>query len=166
MKKLLIILLLAFGFLFSACSPTKEQRQGASIDTDELYNPDLKLKVKQVYSWLNLMPGPPEKNKARFHITGELEVLKSVKYELDFIRLHVVNIYQNDEFIYSIVPEVRVADDLSSTDSKYLIFSTVSGLHIEQKLDTEKPIDVKLIFKEGSDLYPYTVKDLKIEKAH
>jgi len=160
--KIILVVLLAV-FLFSCTSEKKTMKDGVK-ETDELTSVELNVKFNEIYSWINLMPGP--KAKPRFHITGELEVYESGAYEIDKLNLTQINIYQNSEVVYSIKPEVRQDEKLSNDKMRFLIFSTIRGLLITEKLNTNIPVDAKFIFEYDDNMYSYFVKDVKIEKAY
>ena len=44
-----------------------------------IYENNLRVNIKKVYAWINLMPG----DKPRFHITGSVELFEDSKYELE-----------------------------------------------------------------------------------
>lgn len=163
MHKKIIITVLSAIIFFSCTSEKKTMKDGIK-DTDELTSVELNVKFNKVYSWINLMPGPNA--KPRFHITGELEVYKSGAYEIDKLNLTQINIYQNRELIYSIKPEVRQDEKLSKDKMRFLLFSTIRGLFVSEKLDTEKPVDAKFIFEYSDEMYSYYIKDIEIEKAY
>ncbi len=164
MKKILAVVFILL-LLIAGCSSDETIKKGEKeFDTDELFSADLNVKFNEVFSWINMMPGP--KAEPRFNITGEIELYESDKYNLESIKLAIINIYQNDELIYSIKPEVRVDDNLSTDKMKFLIFSTIKGMLIENSLDTETVIDAKFIFGQDDDKYSYLIKNIKIDKAY
>ncbi len=160
--KIVLTILLAV-FLFSCTSEKKTMKDGVK-ETDELTSVELNVKFNKVYSWINLMPGP--KAKPRFNITGEFEVYESGAYEIDKLNLTQINIYQKSEQIYSIKPEVRQDEKLSNDKMRYQLFSTIRGLFVSEKLNTEKPVDAKFIFEYYDKMYSYYIKDVEIEKAY
>lgn len=163
MHKKIIIAVLSAIFLFSCTSEKKTMKDDIN-DTDELTSVELNVKFNKVYSWINLMPGPNA--KPRFHITGEFEVYESGAYEIDKLNLTQINIYQNGEIVYSIKPEVRQDEKLSNDKMRYQLFSTIRGLFVSEKLNTEKPVDAKFIFEYYDKMYSYYIKDVEIEKAY
>ena len=78
-RYLIIIVLL---FLYS-CSSERTLKDGdGSTELDELLIQDLNLNVNKIYSWVNLMPG----SDSRFHITGNIDLFGSIKYEINFVK--------------------------------------------------------------------------------
>ena len=64
-----------------SCSSEKVQKpKYSSSDLDELIIQDVKLNINEIYSWVNLMPG----SSSRFHITGDIDLLESIKYDIQF----------------------------------------------------------------------------------
>lgn len=164
MKKYYLSVIILFALLIGCSSEDLSKKSDAKIDTEELYTPDLKVKFKEVYSWVNLMPGPDA--KPRFNITGEIEILPSVKYDLKYMDLSLINIYQNDEMVYSIKPEVRIDKSRSTDKLKLIIFSTIKGLLLDAKLDMDATVDAKFIFDQDNDRYSYFIEGIKINKAY
>lgn len=157
-KYLILIILL----LLSSCSSEITRRQEyENKEMDKLLIQDLKLNVNEIYSWVNLMPG----SDSRFHITGDIDLLESIKYDFKFVRLASIIIYQDDIEIYRISPVIR-EDDSFDTLSKNIKFSTIRGLLINKDLKTDQMIDIDLVFNEGSSELIYKLDNLKINTAN
>ena len=67
-----ILTLFIFG-LVGCSSSTLEIRKVEKI-SEGIYKDDLRINIKKIYAWVNLMPG----EKARFHITGSFELLEDL----------------------------------------------------------------------------------------
>lgn len=160
-KYILVIVLL---FIFASCTSDEVTKKDESDYDVEMFTPELKVEFKEVYSWINLMPGPDA--QARFNITGEIEIFQSSDYDFSRMNLTLIKIFQNKELIYTIKPEIRSDDKRSTTESKFIIFGTVRGMLPDPKLDTERVIDAQFIFEEEDELYSYLIKNVKIDKAY
>jgi hypothetical protein len=160
-KYILVILLL---FLFASCTSDEVTKKDESDYDVEMFTPDLKVDFKEVYSWINLMPGPDA--QARFNITGEFEIFQTSDYDFTKMNLTLIKIFQDKELIYSIKPEIRIDDKRSTNESKFIIFGTIKGLLPDPKLNTEGVIDAQFIFTEDDELYSHLIKNVKIDKAY
>lgn len=160
-KHILVIMLI---FIFASCTSDEVSKKDEADYEVDMFTPELKVDFKEVYSWINLMPGPDA--QARFNITGEFEIFQSTDYDFSRMDLTLIKIFQDKELIYSIKPEIRIDDKRSTTESKFIIFGTIKGMFPDQKLDTERVIDAQFIFEEDDELYSYLIKNVKIDKAY
>jgi hypothetical protein len=127
---------------------------------EELYVQDVKLRVNEIYCWVNLMPGI----EPRFHITGDVDVLYDVSYDLEFVKLESIIIYQNSE-VYRISPATNELMIDKSIEKK-IKFSTINGLLLNRDLNIEKRINIDLVFNDGNDELFYRIDNIKINKAY
>ena len=166
MKRSRLFLLVILLVYLVACSSEDEvkKEKKADYNTEKGVGSEVNLNIKKAYSWVNLMPGP--RAKPRFHVSGELEILQSADYNFNEIKLYEVNVLQDDELLYTIQPEIRVADNLSTGKSKYILFSTPRGLDLKDELKREQPIDVRLMFSTGEKSLTAVIEELTIEEAH
>lgn len=162
MTKLKIIFIILIMF-FVSCSTEKEVQAEKSINGKDT-SPELSINLNKVSSWINLMPGPDA--EPTFHISGEIELLKSADYDYKQLVLTNIYVYQNDERVYTIKPEVRINTKLSTDEMNYIIFTSSRGLTVKNNLNTEKPVEAKLIFEDDSNIFSYYIKDVKIDKAY
>lgn len=165
-QKTKYILLIFTVVLFASCSSeeklNKEKTEESNNDAN--YSTELNAKFHKIYSWVNLMPGP--KAEPRFHITGEYELFDSRNSSFDEIKLRLINILQNDSLIYSINPEIRFVEKLSTDSSAYAIFSNPTELSLPPSLNRKKTVDVEFIFYSVSDTMKHTITEITIEEAH
>lgn len=164
MKRNYSILFLTLVFFAACTSENESTKRVEKTDTESDGSQELIIEFDKVYSWVNLMPGPDA--KPSFHITGEIKLFESGAYNLSELQLAQINIYQNNETVFSFKPDVRLKENLSAEKVKLLVFSTITGLFVKNNLNYEKPVDAKFIFKHNSELFSYTVNDIKIEKAY
>jgi len=148
--------------LLSSCSSEIIQRQqDESTDLDELLVQDLKLDINEVYSWVNLMPG----SDPRFHITGDINLLESIKYDFKFVKLVSIIIYHDNIEIYRIAPVIQ-EDDAIDAKAKNIKFSTITGLLVKRDLKLDETINIDLVFNEGSSELIYKLDNIIINKVY
>ena len=157
MKKTLLFLGLVL--LVFACTENKEIEK-TKIKVNDLFVQQVNLRVEQIHSWLNAMPG----SGTKFNISGKVSILPSTKYDFETLELKNILVEQNGQQIYLINPTVEV---LNKTESeKQIAFSTIKGLGITPGLNTDKDVAIKLLFFDGSDEFAYEVDNVKIEKIY
>lgn len=157
---LMTVIVIATGCTQSEL-PKKSTETKQEEALEEIYLSDIKLNVKKIYCWINLMPGA----ESRFHITGEFEILKSINYDLNFIKLSEVKIFQEGKILFNVNPKIN--SELKDTrDNKLITFSTVQGLLVHPNLSVDKTIDMLLVFKENNDELTYQISELRIEKVY
>jgi len=156
----LIVLFISYACASSDCSKESSNK----IDKDELTQDEMEIDLKQVFVWINMMPGPDF--NPRINITGEIEVTESSEYEFEQIELTTINIYQNDLQFYSIEPVIRIGENPSSDNKKLLIFSTKDGMNVKENFDVNTEVDVEFIFKLDDRTFSRYEKNLVIQKAH
>ncbi len=164
MKRLKIVLLAVVAVFIYSCSSSdsvKEKEVGAE-KLDEMELQEVRLDIKIISAWINLMPNTDSK----FHVSGEVSVKENFKYDLNFMSIAKINISQNDEQIYSIIPTVQVDGNLSTENSKYFRFSTIRGLSRDPRLIINDPVEFDLVFDDGNDEYTYYINNVEIKKVY
>jgi len=144
--------------LVGCSSSTLEIRKVEKI-SEGIYKDDLRINIKKIYAWVNLMPG----SKARFHITGSIELLEDSEYDLENVSIKKINIVQNKKSIYQFTPKM---EEKLLENKKSILFSTIRGLLLTSALDREKGIDVKLLISDSSSEIIYLIPDVKISEVH
>jgi hypothetical protein len=124
-----------------------------------IYENNLRVNIKKVYAWINLMPG----DKPRFHITGSVELFEDSKYELENVKIRKMNIIQSGNIIYNINPTV---EEEITGNKKVFTFSTIRGLLYTSILEREKSIDVELLFDDSAADFKYLIPNIKMEEVH
>ena len=150
--------------LFILCACASSDCSNDKLNKDELTLDEKGINLKQVFVWINMMPGPDF--NPRINITGEIEVTESSEYEYEQIALSTINIYQNDLQFYSIEPVIRIGENTSSDNKKLLIFSTKDGMNVKENFDVNTEVDVEFIFKLDDRIFSRYEKKLVIQKAH
>lgn len=151
---------LALILLYS-CSSEKTQREEKTKDLEEIFIQDLKLEVNEIYCWINAMPG----SESRFHITGDLNLLDDLRYDYLFVKLSKIIVMQANTEIYSISPVIQENDFPVESPYKNIKFSTIRGLLINRDLDDTSTINLRLVFKDGSEELEYELDDITINKV-
>lgn len=158
---IIIILLSAFSCSFFKCSKDLKKNVQENADLEKIYQPEVNLSVKEINCWINYMPG----SRPRFHISGEFVIEKGKKYELPFIKFSSVTVSQNNEEIYLISPSVQIDDERSGIDTRYILFSTLKGLNLTEKIDADSTCGLQLIFYQGKERLVYKLSDVPIKKV-
>ena len=161
MKNLLYVFFIAFLFIvfINGCSSSLPEVKKASEGEDSIYENDVRINVKQIYSWVNRMPG----SKPRFHISGELKVLEDSKYNINNITIKKIKITQFNNIVYNFTPKL---DSKFNEDTKTIIFSTIRGLLVSAMLDSKKNIDVEILLSDSADEVIIKIPDISIEEVH
>ena len=163
--KVKIVLIVLMGMVFlTNCSTTKVVKNGGSEKYEETLGKSLNsvdVYVDKIYSWINLMPGA----EPRFNISGEFKVLKSKNYSIKDMELDLVKIYQKGREVFTIKPTSRTIIDKKKGRMK-VMFSTIKGLMLTPELNSKEKVDIKLVFRQDTDLYQYLIKNVPIEKVY
>jgi len=158
LTQLIIFLII---ILIIGCSQTVKREAVNENEYEKIFHQGVNLEINKIYSWVNLMPG----NSPRFHITGELNLLSSYKYEYESLKLKKIIVNQERQFIYSISPKI-IQEELENQNKNSITFSTIKGLLMNEDLNIEKPIDIVLVFDDGEDEYLYSLENIKINKVY
>ncbi len=145
--------------IFVGCSSTLPEIKTIVKDEESIYESGLRINVKQIYAWVNLMPGA----KARFHITGSVELLEDSEYDINNVTIKKIKIIQNNNTIYQFTPKIEETTELNK---KLFLFSTVRGLLLTSALNREKAIEVELLLSDSSSEIVYLIPDVKISEVH
>jgi len=162
MKIIKLLYILPFGlimFLGYGCSSSLPEIKQIEQKKDNIYDDGRRINVKQIYSWVNKMPG----QKKRFHITGNIEILEDSKYNIDDISVTSIIIEQGNNTIYEFIPKTVVD---SSNNIKTILFSTVRGLLFSTVIDIYKSIDVKITLSDSANEVYYNIPNVKIEEVY
>lgn len=156
----IIILFVSYACASSECAKENNDK----VNKVEFTLDEIGINLKQVFVWINMMPGPDF--KPRINITGEIEITESSEYEIEQITLSTINIYQNDLQFYSIEPIIRFGEKPSGDDKLLIIFSTEEGMNVKDKFDIDTEVDVEFIFTSYHGTFSRFEKNLVIQKAY
>ncbi|MBU1101056.1 MAG: hypothetical protein KKA84_11695 [Bacteroidetes bacterium] len=157
MKKCIMAFLVLL--LITGCSGSGNNGN-IDLDQADMMIPDLHLRTKKVNAWL-----VEKENSNRLNISGEIEIFPSSRYELDFLRLNEIQIFQQLRLISRIIPVSRFENSEFSNKSKILIFSTIKGVIASLKLDPNKPVEMVIVFEEAGDLLIHKINDISITRV-
>ena len=136
----------------------------------EKANTELLLEVKkiEINAWLNLMPGV---SPGKFHLTGEVTLQNLSDEEIKNISLDIITVYSLEEVVYSFNPyfthKMEVDNfNLKTGMEKVFTFGIEEGLKIDQRLDKNKFINVKLNFVSDKGSYSYAVNGVEVEEVY
>lgn len=150
MKKIsLKIVLLVFGFMLTACSSNLAEK-----DLDKL-----NIKILDVQSWLNLMPGGP----GSFHISGKYQLPEDLNEKEIFLEKIIV--FDNEKEIYSLTAELQFITN-SPAGVKEFTFSNFYQTKIEPIIMQKESIDVKLVFSINDNLITKYFKSIQLIRAY
>lgn len=157
----LIISLISTLFIFGlvSCSSSVPEIRTVTKISEGIYKDDLRINIKKIYAWVNLMPGA----KPRFHITGSIELLEYSKYDLENISIKKISVIQNKNRIYQFTPKI---EEKLLNNKKAFLFSTIRGLLLTTALDIEKKIEVELIIRDSASEIIYIIPDVKISEVY
>lgn len=134
MKRKIILLskvLILIGLITSCSSNLSEK------NLDEL------IKINDVQSWLNLMPGGP----GSFHISGKYELPEELDEREIF--LYKIIVIANGKEIYNLIAELQFVNN-SLEGIKEFTFTNHYQTEIEPILMQKDTIDIRLIFSVNS----------------
>jgi hypothetical protein len=160
MKNLFLILsVFILSIIINGCSSSLPEIKKVASTESSIYDNDLRINTKQIYSWINRMPG----SKARFHISGELELLENSKYDVANTTIKKVKIIQNNTTIYQFTPksEIKMENEI-----RVILFSTIRGLLVSTILESDKTIDVEIQLSDSANDFSYIITEVNIEEAH
>ncbi|MCF6269086.1 MAG: hypothetical protein L3J41_05200 [Melioribacteraceae bacterium] len=152
------IFILGLTFIIGCSSSVPEIRTTTKI-SEGIYKDDIRLNVKQIYAWVNLMPGA----KARFHVTGSIELLEDSKFDLENVTIKKINIIQNNNTIYQFTPKT---EENLEENKKSILFSSIRGLLYTSILKKENTIDVELLLSDSSNEIIYLIPSVEISEVH
>ncbi|RKY92304.1 MAG: hypothetical protein DRQ01_06505 [Ignavibacteriae bacterium] len=139
-----------------ACSSSKTGEEKLQLD----------IEVSELHSWLNLMPGSPDK----FHLLGELKITNLSSEVIEELKLDKIIIYSNKDVVYSFFPFLNLKDlsevnSIESGGNKEFTFGVESGLKVDKRLMENNLIDIKMKFISGSEYYQLNLNDIIVEQA-
>ena len=145
----LIIFIVIFNLLFSGCS--------AGLNVKE--SGDTNLRITDIQSWLNLMPGGP----GSFHISGKYQFPK--KFDEKEIFLNKIIILEKDKEIYSLAAELQFIGN-SGNLLKEFTFNNVYQTKIDPILLQNDTIDVQLVFYFKGQEFRKEFKSIPLNRAY
>jgi hypothetical protein len=155
-KQIISIIIVSILFINGcAASEGKEDDENISV------------KINQLDSWLNLMPGGP----SSFHIAGEIAVINESETLINKFSIEEILIYQDEKLLYKISPfleTIPMGEDFSiqKENEKKFLFGTRPGLQISKELNPEHFISAELKFSADETIVNLSVDSIRIEKAY
>lgn len=133
----------------------------------EVHNTNFEIKILEINSWLNLMPGGP----GSFHLSGEFAIHSEPGNMIMDLNLNEILVYANQELLYKIKPLIqysRTEPDYSLNNQKIEVyqFYTESGLEIREVLMGENKINVELTFTVDDDEVIKKLNDVELTRAY
>ncbi len=142
-------IMILFAFSLTDCSSTQE--------LDDLS--ESKIIVKDIESWLNLMPGGP----GSFHVTGKYFLSEEVKDAEVF--LDKIIITENEQTCYNIQPDIEPVETDQKELKEFRFYNSVDT-YINPVLRNKEKIDVKLIFSYNKKLLEKSFRNVTLNKVY
>lgn len=155
MARTLLIVFTAIT-LFTNCTGLKE-----------VNNQLAEIKITEVLSWLNLMPGGP----GSFHLSGEFAVYSDSETMIPEMELSEVSVISDEMLLYKFKPVTqysRTEPDFSTQKKRIEIyqFYTDGGFEIRESLMGNNKIDVELRFIIEGESITRIVRDVEVTRAY
>ena len=132
MNKVKVLSLVLFYILLLTSCTTSQ------IDSNNLSE---KIRIIDVESWLNMMPGGP----GSFHIIGKYEIADSLEFEVELTKIKVLS---DSIDIYIITKENYIVEKQIDNNLKIIeyAFHTKPGIGLNERIQLINQMDVKLFF--------------------
>ena len=120
-----------------------------------------KIRIIDIESWLNMMPGGP----GSFHIIGKYECPDTAYSDP---KLFNIKVYSDSLLIYDIAEENINCKTQIEKDTKSIkyAFLTQPGIKLNEQIQTIEKINVKLIFDFGSKSIEKDLRDIILTRAY
>lgn len=134
----------------------------------EVNDMDVKIKITEINSWLNLMPGFAP---GSFHLSGEFAVYYSEDNPGIDVKLQEILVLYEDELLYIINPVYkysRTEPDYSVNPQRIDVyqFFTEGNIEIKEVLMAHNLINVKLKFIVDDEEFLIVVNDVEVTRAY
>lgn len=130
-----------------------------SADLSEKTFDNLNIKIVDVQSWINLMPGGP----GSFHITGKYEMSENLDEREIF--LDKIIVLDNGKEIYSLTAELQFINN-SPIGIKEFTFTNFYQTKIEPILMQRDSIDVQFVFSVSGGSFEKDVNKIQLTRAY
>jgi len=148
-----------FLIILNGCSSSLPEIKNAEVEEKSIYENDLRINNKQIYCWVNKMPG----DKPRFNITGELNIFDDSEYNIKTVTIKTIFIMQDNKNVYQFTPNMETK---FSGNIKIITFSTIKGMLLSLQLDTSKNVDIKILLTDSANEIEYFIHNIVIEEVH
>jgi len=148
-----------FLIILNGCSSSLPEIKNAEVEEKSIYENDLRINNKQIYCWVNKMPG----DKPRFNITGELNIFDDSEYNIKTVTIKTIFIMQDNKNVYQFTPNMETK---FSGNIKIITFSTIKGMLLSLQLDTSKNVDIKILLTDSANEIEYFIQNIVIEEVH
>lgn len=128
---------------------------------------DVEVKVLEINSWLNLMPGGP----GSFHLSGEFSLLRENQEVECEISIEKIQVYYSDKLIYTFKPVIQYSrTEQDSNQPKHRMkvyqFFTETGLEILEPMMAAEFVDVELQFKIDDEIMLERLNEIELIRAY
>lgn len=149
-KQILLSLLFIMYFsFFISCSTNISEKEFDKLN----------IKIVDVQSWLNLMPGGP----GSFHITGKYQLPNNLNEKEIF--LDKIIILDNEKEIYSLTAELQFVNN-STTGIKEFTFTNHYQTKIEPILMQKDSVDIEIVFSVNGNSIQKEFNKIPLTRAY
>lgn len=151
-------LLLLIPSIISSCASSEKVN----------YNLNLSIVKREINAWLNLMPGT---SRGKFHLTGEITLKNRGSDEIKNIELNNITVYSNEDVVYTLTPYFSTKNkkdnyNLGINKEKIFSFGSDNVLKIDERLDINNLINIKLEFISEQGNIHFTFREIEVERAY
>lgn len=151
-------LFLFIPFIISSCASSEKVN----------YNLDLSIEKREINAWLNLMPGT---SPGKFHLTGAITLKNKGLDEIKNIELNNITVYSNEDVVYTLTPYFSPKNkknnyNLGINKEKIFSFGSDNVLKIDERLEINNLINIKLEFISEQGNIHFTFRDIEVERAY
>jgi len=151
-------LLLLIPSIISSCASSEKVN----------YNLNLSIVKREINAWLNLMPGT---SPGKFHLTGEITLKNRGSDEIKNIELNNITVYSNEDVVYTLTPYFSTKNkkdnyNLGINKEKIFSFGSDNVLKIDERLDINNLINIKLEFISEQGNIHFTFREIEVERAY
>lgn len=143
----------SFFFILILISCTTSQDQSNKLAEQ--------IRIIDVESWLNMMPGGP----GSFHIIGKYECTDTVVCSSN---LKNIKVYSDSTLIYDLQKDNFTIEKQIEQDNKNISYSfyTQPGIKLNDRIQSIEKVDVKLIFNFKDVIIEKNVNDIILTRAY
>lgn len=149
--------LILFALLLYGCCSS-----GQMTDSENQLN--IQTEVKNLYSWINLMPGTSDPS---IHVTADIEIINKEDFSIKNISLQKIELLSDSTVIELHNNEISSSDDKSVLMKGELkTFNINARKDLKQKISFNKPVVYNFYFISDSGMRKLEVKEVNIERVY
>ncbi len=143
----------SFLFILILISCTSSQDQSNKLDEQ--------IKIIDIESWLNMMPGGP----GSFHVIGKYECSDTTDCS---VKLKNIKVYSDSALIYDLTKENFTIEKQIEQDIQKVSYSfyTQPGIKLNDRIQSIEKVDVTLIFIFNDVMIEKNLNDIILTRAY